>query len=140
MLFSTLILSVFLPFYTGEIRDIIREKWIVLVSVGFFLAAHMATWVASLDYTSVASSVVLVTSHPLLVAWLSSRYLGERTSTRSYIGIIVALTGIAIMAISDFSASEWSLFGDLLAILAMIMAAGYIIRGKADEAEDVRNP
>lgn len=130
MLFSTLILSLLLPFYSDEIRNITRKKWIVLISVGFFLAAHMATWVASLDYTSVASSVVLVTSHPLLVAWLSSKYLGEKTSKRSYIGIIVALTGIAIMMISDFNYSKWSLFGDLLAIFAMFMAAGYIIRGR----------
>ncbi len=130
MLFSTLILSLLVPYYYDEIRDITRKKWIVLISAGFFLAAHMATWVASLDYTSVASSVVLVTSHPLLVAWLSSKYLEEKTTVRSYIGIIIALTGIAIMMISDFSYSKWSLVGDLLAIFAMFMAAGYIIRGR----------
>lgn len=130
MFFATCILSIFIPFYLEEFRSISRNQMVSLFFVGFFLAAHMATWVASLGYTSVASSVVLVTSHPLLVAWISSRYLGERTSKRSYVSIIVALGGISLMAFSDYRLSGWSLFGDFLAILAMVLTTGYIVKGR----------
>lgn len=130
MLFSTLIISIFVPFYLDELKNISRSTWINLISVGFLLGAHMGAWVASLDYTTVVSSVVLVTSHPLLVAWLSSHYLDEKTSKLGYLGIIIALGGVTLMTFSDYSHSRWSLFGDLLAILAMIAVSGYIIRGR----------
>ncbi|KXA89311.1 hypothetical protein AKJ57_05495 [candidate division MSBL1 archaeon SCGC-AAA259A05] len=130
MLFSTLIVSIFVPGYLNELRKISRKEWVILLSAGFFLAVHFAAWISSLDYTSVASSVVLVTSHPLLVAWISSRYLGEKTSREAYVAIIVALFGIGIMTFSDYRYKEWSLFGDFLAILGMIAVTGYIIRTK----------
>ncbi|KXA90657.1 hypothetical protein AKJ62_00225 [candidate division MSBL1 archaeon SCGC-AAA259D14] len=128
--FSTMILSIFVPFRIDEFKKITRREWITLLSTGFFLSFHMVAWVSSLNYTTVASSVVLVTAHPLLVSWISSRYLGEETSKRAYGGIIFALAGIFIMAFSDYSVSKWSLFGDLLAILAMFSVTGYIIRGR----------
>ncbi|KXB05725.1 hypothetical protein AKJ50_00050 [candidate division MSBL1 archaeon SCGC-AAA382A13] len=130
MLFSTLVLSIFVPNYLEDFKRITNKGWFVLLSAGFFLAAHMGLWVASLDYTTVASSVVLVTSHPLLVAWISSHYLGEKTSKRAYLSIILALGGITIMAVTDYKFSEWGLFGDFLALLSMIAVTGYIIRGR----------
>lgn len=130
MLISTLILSVLVPRCRGVLGGISRKEWLILASAGFFLSVHLAAWISSLSYTSVASSVVLVTSHPLLVAWISGRYLGERTGRRAYLGIIVAMGGIAVMALSDYRLSGWNLFGDLLAILAMIAVTGYIIRGR----------
>lgn len=130
MLFSTLILLALVPRYLDELRKIKKKEWFILITAGFFLAAHMAAWVSSLSYTSVASSVVLVTSHPLLVAWISARYLGERTSRQAYGGILIALGGIAIMALSDYRFSDWSLFGDFLALVGMVAVTGYIIRGR----------
>lgn len=130
LLFSTLILLPLAPLYLQELRRISRRQWMTLAGVGLLLGGHMAAWISSLEYTSVASSVVLVTSHPLLVSWLSSRYLGEETTRRAYLGIIVALTGISIMALSDYRVSGWSLFGDILAIVGMVFVSGYIIKGK----------
>lgn len=130
MLFSTLIVSIFVPKYLDELRKISRRDWLILLSAGFFMAIHFVAWISSLDYTSVASSVVLVTSHPLLVAWISSHYLGEKTSRKAYIAIVIALFGIGIMAVSDYHFEEWSLFGDFLAILGMVAVTGYIIRTK----------
>ncbi len=130
MFFSTLILFPFVFLYLEEIRQISKRQWIILTGVGFLLGGHMAAWISSLEYTSVASSVVLVTSHPLLVSWLSGRYLGEKTSKEAYLGILVALGGISIMAFSDYQVSGWSLYGDFLAILGMVLVSGYIVKGR----------
>ncbi|KXB06845.1 hypothetical protein AKJ52_01490 [candidate division MSBL1 archaeon SCGC-AAA382C18] len=130
MFFSTLIFLPLVYYYFEEFLMISRRQWIILAGVGFLLGSHMAAWISSLEYTSVASSVVLVTSHPLLVSWLSSRYLDEETTKKGYFGIIIALAGITIMAFSDYRVSGWSLFGDFLAITGMVLVSGYIIKGR----------
>lgn len=130
MFFSTLILLPFVPIYFQEFKNISRKQLITLILLGFFLAAHMAAWISSLEYTTVASSVVIVTSHPLIVSWLSSRYLNEKTTKKAYLGIIIALAGISLMAFSDYQFSEWGLLGDSLAFIAMILVSGYIIKGR----------
>lgn len=130
MSFSALIIFPFVFLNLQELKNISKRQWLILAGIGFLLGGHMAAWVSSLEYTSVASSVVLVTSHPLLVSWLSSRYLGEETTRKGYLGIIVGLIGISIMAFSDYRISGWSLFGDLLAIIGMVLVSGYIIKGR----------
>src|SRR5688500_16917117 len=54
-----------------ELRQLTRrELWLTSLS-GFCLALHFATWITSLDYTSVATSVVLVNTNPLWVGLLA---------------------------------------------------------------------
>ncbi|MFW6141157.1 MAG: DMT family transporter [Candidatus Saliniplasma sp.] len=130
LLFSTIILSFFIPRYLPEIKEISNKRWIALISTGFFLSIHFAAWISSLSYTTVASSVVLVSAHPLLVAWISHWYLGEETSNKAYLAIILALVGIVIMTSSDYGISRAALFGDILALIGMIGVAGYIVKGR----------
>ena len=56
-----------------------RDLWVGAVA-GVALGAHFGTWIASLDYTSVAASVVLVSTTPVFVAVAAYLLLGERTS------------------------------------------------------------
>jgi len=130
MLFSTLILLFFIPPYIEEIKGLSKKEWSILITTGFFLAIHFAAWVSSLEYTTVASSVILVSAHPLIVAWIGGWYLGERAPPKIYVGIGIALIGVTLMVYSDYSISEWALFGDILAILGMLAMAGYILRGR----------
>ncbi len=130
MFFATLILSPFIYFNSEEIRTITRYEWGVLIFTGIFLAVHFASWISSLFYTSVVSSVVLVTSHPLVVTWVSGWYLGEKSDKKAYLAILLSIFGIAVMALSNYRVERWSLFGDLLAIVGMLAFAGYIIRGR----------
>ncbi|MFO8109992.1 MAG: DMT family transporter [Thermoplasmata archaeon] len=130
MFFATLILLPPLYFRREEIKRITRSEWNILVLTGIFLAIHFAAWISSLRYTSVVSSVVLVTSHPLVVTWVSGWYLGEKSGRTAYMAILLSLGGITIMAVSNYQAEGWSLFGDILAIVGMLAFAGYIIRGR----------
>ncbi len=130
MFFSAVLLLIFMPPYFASLKKISRREWITLVTTGLFLAVHFAFWIASLDYTSVASSAILVSTHPLLVAWISSWYLKERTSLKAYVGISIALVGVAIMTFSNYRVSGRALFGDILAIIGMVALAGYILRGR----------
>lgn len=112
---------------------------------GFFLALHFATWISSLEYTSVASSVVLVDTAPLWVALVAPWTLGERLSRPVQIGMLLAVVGgvvvglsdaciwtgagLACPPLSDFVAGR-AFWGDLLALAGAVTAALYLVIGR----------
>ncbi len=104
--------------------------WIVVTLSGVLLAAHFLCWTASLRHTSVASSVLLVSLHPVLVAVLGRRLLGEAVSLRLVAGLGLALVGTVITAAGDLRVSGAALGGDLLAIAGAVTFAGYLLVGR----------
>jgi len=121
------------------------KEWLLALIAGIFLALHFATWITSLEYTSVASSVVLVTTTPLWVALLSPVFLKEPITRLVLIGMILAILGGVVVGISDTcritqgnlicpSFSDFirgeAFFGDILAVIGAIMAAGYVMIGR----------
>ena len=104
--------------------------WLLLGASGVFLGLHFALWIASLSHTSVASSVIFVTTSPLFVA-AASHLLGiDRVSRPTAIGIAVAAGGGILIASGDLSVSRGALWGDLLALGGAAMAAGYLLIGR----------
>jgi drug/metabolite transporter (DMT)-like permease len=97
---------------------------------GVALGAHFGFWISSLDYTSVAASVVLVSTQPVFVAILAYLLFGERTSPLSFAGILVALAGTAVIA-SDRSVGSAALFGNALALIGAITVAVYVLIGRS---------
>lgn len=95
---------------------------------GALLAAHFATWVPSLSFTSVASSVALVATQPVWAA-LIARRRGERIHRSAWIGIGLALAGTVVLTGVDLSISSRALFGDLLAMVGGMFAAAYVTVG-----------
>jgi drug/metabolite transporter (DMT)-like permease len=83
-----------------------------------------------LSYTTVASSVVLVSTQPLFSALLSGSLLGEKAPPRLYLGVALALAGTAVIARGDLALHAGRLKGDLLALAGGAAAAGYYIIGR----------
>ena len=101
------------------------------VVAGAFLAFHFLFWIASLSLTSVLSSVVFVTSHPILIAFLGPVFIRrESFSWRMCIYALIAVLGAAILMIGDAARLERALFGDLLAFLGAVMMSGYLLIGR----------
>lgn len=107
-----------------------RVEWLLIVLSGLCLATHFLAWFRSLDYTSVASSTVLVSSHPLFVGLLSALLLGESPSRREWGGLVLAVAGALIIGWGDFRAGTDPLRGDLLALLAAGLGALYFVIGR----------
>lgn len=105
------------------------------VASGFFLALHFATWITSLSYTSVASSVVLVVTSPVWVALGGLIFLGEKPRPLLLIGIAVTLAGSVVVSGADVTLDPRSLFGNLLAVAGAVAAAGYWLIGRKLRAE-----
>jgi drug/metabolite transporter (DMT)-like permease len=106
-----------------------REVLFSLLS-GFFLALHFATWVSSLNYTSVASSVVLVNTHPIMVFVISSVILKERHSTRELLFVVLTVAGSAVLSWGDMGKGEGVFLGDLLAIAGALSVGVYLVLGR----------
>lgn len=115
-------------------RSIARETFYYLLA-GLFLALHFAAWVTSLQYTSVASSVVLVTTNPAFVALFSGWFLKEGISRRAIIGIVLAIAGGILIARTDAVLGQDSLKGDALALTGAVMMSGYLLTGRKVRAE-----
>jgi drug/metabolite transporter (DMT)-like permease len=107
------------------------SDWVVVTLSGVLLAAHFLCWTASLRHTSVASSVLLVSLHPVLVAVLGRRLLGEAVSLRLVAGLALALAGTVMTAAGDLRLSTEALGGDLLAIAGAATFAGYLLVGRS---------
>jgi len=146
MVISTLVM---LPFALSELKRnpviFTRKKVLLLVFAGVSLGLHFATWITSLEYTSVASSVVLVTTAPLWVALFSPLILKERITKQVLIGLIVSLVGGIIVGISSNCAATGgkitcsglgdllggaNSLGNLLAFAGALLSGAYLIAGR----------
>lgn len=133
LLFTTLLL---LPFVLlnkktrDELGNLPRSTLLIMVSIGLVLAAHFALWITSLGLTSVASSVILVTAHPVLVGPISHFFLKERLSYINSIGITISIVGVVILVFGNYGLSAMTLEGNILAMLGGIAAGVYILGGR----------
>ncbi len=111
-------------------RRLDRRDILLIVFSSFALALHFALWITSLEYTSIASSVVLVTSHPAFVAIVSFFLWKERPGWLTIGGIVVALAGVVLINYSGFSFGAGAGAGNLMALAAGFVMALYLIIGK----------
>lgn len=111
-----------------------KRDWLLAVAAGVMLALHFWTWIASLQYTTVASSVVLVSMQPIFVAALSGLLLHERATAWQWAGILIACAGAVVIGVGDAHAdgsfSKAALFGDMLALLGAMFVSCYYVIGR----------
>src|SRR5690625_5730691 len=86
LLFAVILMTPIILFkYRNEFRVINSKDWILALFSGLFLAAHFILWFESLNYTSVASSVVLVTLQPIFAFIGTYLFFNERFSSGAII-------------------------------------------------------
>jgi drug/metabolite transporter (DMT)-like permease len=138
---SLLVVAAFLGVSRGyrQWRTLTRTELGAALAAGVFLALHFWSWIASLTLTTVAASVVLVNTQPVIVALLSAALLGETPARRQWLGIGIAVVGAGIVAMPDFSiavgTSRRALLGDLLALIGAVTAALYFLVGRSLRAK-----
>jgi len=144
--FATLLLApLALTRHWDEIKRLDLRGRLLAVFSGIFLAVHFATWISSLEYTSVASSVVFVSTGPLWVALLSPMLLKEHLPRTALVGLALALVGGTVIGLSD--ACVWNdgglacpslsdamqgraMWGNVLALVGALTVTGYLIIGR----------
>jgi drug/metabolite transporter (DMT)-like permease len=141
---SLVLIPVALTRYRGELRALTRSDLLFGLLSGVFLAIHFATWISSLEYTSIASSVVLVSTGPLWVALLSPIFLKEPLTRPVLFGMTLALLGGLMIGLSDSCQLDGGLtcppfskfvqgkafLGNILALAGAWAVAGYLMIGR----------
>ena len=117
----------------GALPQGLTQIGLVLVS-GVFLAGHFLLWTASLKYTSITASVLLVSLHPLIVTPLGKRLLGEGLSRRMLAGGGLAVIGTVVTCAGDLRVDSSAFGGDLLALAGGLCLAGYLLIGRTVRA------
>jgi drug/metabolite transporter (DMT)-like permease len=112
----------------AELRGLSGREWRLCLLSGAVLALHFATWIPSLRYTTVASSVALVAVQPVWAA-LIARWRGDHVPRTGWIGIWLAVVGAALLSGLDFNIGLRYLWGDLLALVGGVLAAVYVTLG-----------
>ncbi len=113
-----------------ELRSLTKGDLLLALLSGLFLGVHFATWISSLEYTSVASSVVFVSTSPMFVGLASHFLLKERVSRQMFAGIAVSVLGGMIVGYGDFGLGTRELFGDFLAIVGAVAVSVYLLVGR----------
>uniref|UniRef100_A0A8A2VGD0 DMT family transporter n=2 Tax=Haloterrigena alkaliphila TaxID=2816475 RepID=A0A8A2VGD0_9EURY len=135
VLFTTaLVAPVALVRNRADFSRLSRRDLAAAVVAGVALAIHFAAWFESLNHTSVAASVTIVQSQPIVVALAAGLVLGERITRETVAGIAVAVVGAAAMSLGDAGEaplSDATLYGNALALLGAVTVAGYVLAGRS---------
>lgn len=142
---AALFLSPFALKNRKELAGVEIKPLFLMMLAGIFLGFHFATWITSLEYTSVTSSVVIVTTAPLWVAIFSPIFLKEKISGWNFFGIGLALIGGIVVSLGDSCKIELlkinceisggfslgtSMKGNLLALAGAIFSSAYMMIGR----------
>lgn len=132
LLFTVLLM---LPFFIlknfSELKALSKKDYFLSIVAGIFLAFHFILWFESLNYTSVASSTVLVTLQPLFAFVGAFLIFKERFSVRAIISGIIAIAGSLVISWGDFQISGLALWGDILALAACALITAYLLFGQS---------
>lgn len=130
--------------HRAELKNLSSKELLLGLLSGIFLAIHFATWITSLEYTTITNSVVLVSTSPLWVAIIAPIFLKEKLTKNIIIGMILTLVGGTIIGFSEgctwdngiicaspagFGLAETSK-GNFLALAGAWAIAGYLLIGR----------
>lgn len=115
-----------------QLKAIKKKHFIWCLLVGISFGLHLVTYIASLNYTSVASAGALASLQPVFVAIGASIFLKERIGLRVRIGIALAVVGGLVVGGGDLlTVTSAALFGDMLALICALMISLYFVAGRA---------
>lgn len=127
--------------YRPHLQRLSRFDLLLAAISGLFLALHFATWVTSLEYTSVLISVVLVTTSPLWVALLEVFVLKSRLTGLIIMGLLLALAGGVVIGLSgqtdpaSGSFTPEATLGAALSLAGAVTVSIYLIIGRKLRAQ-----
>lgn len=143
MLFSSMILICFSLIKSSKKQFKLPEHRQVLLCMlsGVFLSVHFVSWIYSLQYTTVASSVVIVNMNAIFVGILAYLFFREKQSIALVSGIVAAFAGCFVLTVFDadfkgFVLAEPGIFlGNMLALCGAFASSFYLLIGSRVRSE-----
>jgi len=111
-----------------------RRDLPLFVGFGFVTALHFLSYIASLNFTTVAQSLAIVYTAPIFVTLFSAIFLKEPVSLRRWLGVIVTVTGIGLLVGFEPRMNGRMALGDLLALASAVTFGLYSVAGRSQRA------
>lgn len=102
-------------------------QWVLLIGVGVISIISLVLWAMSLQYTTVAKSMLLNNLTPIFTSLGSWLFLGKRFDHRFLIGMAIALTGAMALGFEDLHGGGGLLIGDIYAVLSAVFLGIYFL-------------
>ncbi|WNS45089.1 DMT family transporter [Paenibacillus sp. MMS20-IR301] len=130
LLITSLLMLPFARPYSGAARTLHFKDWLLLGASGVMLALHFLLWMGSLNYTSVASSTMILALEPLFIMMGAFILYKERNSGSAILGMAVAIFGVVFIGWGDIGLSAENLKGDLLSLGGTVAVAVHLLIGQ----------
>jgi len=119
------------PFVLKRALSLPGKFWRAGLLAGLCYAVHFGAWVWSLNLTTVAASVTLVTATPLFLGLLGWATRRDAPSLRLWLALALAVLGVTVIGANDMGADGGQLIGNALALLGAVGMAGYLLVGRS---------
>ncbi|MGQ9759990.1 MAG: DMT family transporter [Candidatus Methanomethylicaceae archaeon] len=108
------------------------KDWRDLFLLGLMgVAAYHIFQNIGMGMTSASESSIIIASNPIFITLFGRRFLGERISPLSLLGIVLAFVGVAIVILRTGLSVNWSsLYGNILCLGSVFSWTAYSIYGK----------
>lgn len=130
LLFTSLLMLPFSRSYIGTALTLRKKDWLMLGLSGIMLALHFLLWMGSLNYTSVASSTMIMALEPLFIMLGAYFLYKEKTAAPAMLGMAVAIGGVVFIGWGDVGISSDNLKGDLLSLGGTAAVAVHMLIGQ----------
>ncbi|MEK3904894.1 MULTISPECIES: DMT family transporter [unclassified Paenibacillus] len=130
LLFTSLLMLPFARPYSGALFKLRRKDWLLLGVSGVMLALHFLLWMGSLNYTSVASSTMIMALEPLFIMLGAYILYKERNSVFAILGMAIAIFGVTFIGWGDIGLSAENLKGDMLSVGGTVAVAAHMLLGQ----------
>ena len=108
-------------------EPITTSQRLLLLSVGAVSITTLVLWAISLQYTSVAKSMLLNNLTPVFTSLGGWLVLGRRFDQKFLVGMTIALLGAIALGIEDLHGADGYLLGDAFALLSAVFLGIYFL-------------
>ena len=122
-----------MPKFFEQLREMASKQFWLIAASATVISLHQICFITSLSLTSVSASTFLTSTQPIFTALLGGLLIREHVSTRSWLAIFGAILGMGIITLSrspENAPHEHALYGNLLALLAALLASLYTLAAR----------
>lgn len=112
-----------------------KNSLFIIGAAGIFLALHFATWIASIQMTTISHSLILESTHPVIALILSPIFLKEKGSWQTVLAAFLTLIGIIIIGGQDLGVANGRFWGDILALAGAFFVTLYLLIARHQRAK-----
>ena len=120
-----------------EIKRFTKKDVFAAIAAGILFALHFTLWFESLKHTTIASSTVLVDTDVIFAAIGFCIFMHGRIPKKGIIAIGVTVCGGVITALAGGGEGTSSFFGNMLALSAAVLIAGYTLIGRYARSRNI---